>query len=201
MQKIWKSRFWQAFVVGGTQTLVQIYNTGRYRGYEGGLRISTIALRNLWMVPYVTHEAVENDPCAATIFSFGNPAKASRPSMFWVYSLRRQPLSSWNHINQILYVVNFDQLTHANQNSPGATSFWVSTGIWESLLNAKNADFSSCCGMSLTWASHVHDEKSTFLTIFECFSLFSTIQTHAQACVCWLKYTTVVVLFFIWGIH
>ena len=41
-----------------------------------------------------------------------------------------------------------------------------------------------------SWASRVHDEKGTFLLIFKCFQSFSTIQTHAQACVCWSKYTT-----------
>ena len=44
--------------------------------------------------------------------------------------------------------------------------------------------------VSLKWACRVHDEKSTFLLIFECLWLFSTMQTHAQACVRWSKYTT-----------
>ena len=44
--------------------------------------------------------------------------------------------------------------------------------------------------VSLTWAFHEHDEKGTFLLIFECFQSFSTMQTHAQACLCWSKYTT-----------
>ena len=43
---------------------------------------------------------------------------------------------------------------------------------------------------SLSWASRVHDKKGTFLLIFECFRSFSTIRTHAQACLRWSKYTT-----------
>ena len=30
---------------------------------------------------------------------------------------------------------------------------------------------------------HGHDENGTFLIIFECFPLFSTMQTHPQACI------------------
>ena len=53
-----------------------------------------------------------------------------------------------------------------------------------------NKLFSSFIFVSFMWASHVHDEKGTFLLIFECFLSFSTMQTHVQACVCWSKYTT-----------
>ena len=35
--------------------------------------------------------------------------------------------------------------------------------------------------MSLTWVSRAHDEKGTFLLIFECFWSFLTMQTHAFA--------------------
>ena len=77
--------------------------------------------------------------------------------------------------NSVLIVVYFDQQTHAcacirmveNDQKP---SFFIE---------------------SLSWASRVHDEKGTFLLIFECFYRFSTMRTHAQACVRWLKYTTV----------
>ena len=41
-----------------------------------------------------------------------------------------------------------------------------------------------------TWASPAHDEKSMFLIILEPFLSFSTMQTHAQAFICWSKYTT-----------
>ena len=44
--------------------------------------------------------------------------------------------------------------------------------------------------VSLTWASCAYDEKITFLIFFKRFSLFSTMWTRAQACVCWSKYTT-----------
>ena len=50
--------------------------------------------------------------------------------------------------------------------------------------------FSSFFFMSLTWSSRMHDERGTFFMIFECFWSFSTMQTHVQACICWLKYTT-----------
>ena len=36
------------------------------------------------------------------------------------------------------------------------------------------------------------DEKDTFVMIFKCFWFFSTMQMHAQACICWSKYTTLV---------
>ena len=44
---------------------------------------------------------------------------------------------------------------------------------------------------SLLCASRVHDEKGSFFIIFECFLLFSIMRTHAQACICWSKYTTI----------
>ena len=50
--------------------------------------------------------------------------------------------------------------------------------------------FSSFFFMRLTWASCAHNEKGTFFIIFECFLSFSTMRTHAQACVRWSKYTT-----------
>ena len=37
----------------------------------------------------------------------------------------------------------------------------------------------------------MYDGKGNFFIIFQCFQLISTMGTHAQACVRWLKYTTV----------
>ena len=54
-------------------------------------------------------------------------------------------------------------------NCWGATSFWVSTSVWESLLNTKKLNFSSCPCMSLMWVSRAYDEKITFLIIFKHF--------------------------------
>ena len=51
-----------------------------------------------------------------------------------------------------------------------ATSFQVLISIWESLLNAKNHNFS----MFL---------RESNVRIFKCFSLFSTMCMHAQACI------------------
>ena len=45
--------------------------------------------------------------------------------------------------------------------------------------------------MRPTWASHVHDRKSTFFIISQCFWSFSSMPMHAQACICCSKYTTV----------
>ena len=53
-----------------------------------------------------------------------------------------------------------------------------------------NKLFSSFFFVSLLWASRVHDEKDTFFMIVKCFWLFSTMRTHAQACIHWSKYTT-----------
>ena len=82
------------------------------------------------------------------------------------------------------------KMTKFLQNCWGATSFWLSTSVWESLLNAKEFYFSSCFCMNLTWASHTHEEKSMFLIILKRFLSFLTMRTHAQACDCWPKYTT-----------
>ena len=68
-------------------------------------------------------------------------------------------------------------------------SFCMPASVWESLLNAKQLHISSCSCVSLTRVSHVYDEKSTFLKVFKRFSLFSTMQTHVQACIPWSKYT------------
>ena len=63
-------------------------------------------------------------------------------------------------------------------NCWGATSFWVSTSVWESLLNAKKLHFSSCSCVSLMWVSRAYDEKSTFLVILSVFIVFD----HVNAC-------------------
>ena len=82
------------------------------------------------------------------------------------------------------------KMTKFLQNCWGATSFWLSTSVWESLLNAKEFYFSSCFCMNLTWASHTHEEKSMFLIILKRLLSFWTKLTLAQACDCWPKYTT-----------
>ena len=61
------------------------------------------------------------------------------------------------------------------QNCWGATSFWMSTRVWESLLNAKNVNFCSYSYVSLTSVSRMHDEKSMFLIILKRFLLFGNI--------------------------
>ena len=88
------------------------------------------------------------------------------------------------------YIGMCAKLVEFTQNLSGATSFRVSTSIWESLRNAKKLHFCLYLHISLTWASHTHDEKSVFLIIFKRFCSFSTMGTHAQACICLLKYTT-----------
>ena len=78
------------------------------------------------------------------------------------------------------------------QNSKWVTSVWVSTSFWGSLPIAGQQTFLSFFFVSLTWASRAHDEKGTFLLIFECFWSVLTMRTHAHACVRWSKYTTCV---------
>ena len=122
-------------------------------------------------------------------------------SKFWAKRNNRSAvLGHINHIWCYLKILQHVKMTARkinNFNSMlciltwGATIFWVSTSIWESLLDAKKFHFSPCFYVSLTWASCAYDEKSTFLIIFKCFSLFSTMWTHAQACICWSKYTTI----------
>ena len=53
-------------------------------------------------------------------------------------------------------------------NLSGATSFWMSTSVWESLLNAKNVNFCSCSYVSLTWVSRKKMKKY----VFDYFSAF-----------------------------
>ena len=54
-----------------------------------------------------------------------------------------------------------------------------------------NELFSSFFLMRLTWASCMCAWwKRYFFIIFQCLSLFLTMQTHAQACIRWSKYTT-----------
>ena len=67
---------------------------------------------------------------------------------------------------------------HATWNCWGANSFWVSTSVWESLLNAKKLHFSSCSCVSLTWVSRTYNEKSTFLN----FQAFFIVFDHVNAC-------------------
>ena len=55
--------------------------------------------------------------------------------------------------------------------------------------------------VSLLCASRAHDEKGTFLLIFKCFWSFATMQTHAQACVRWSKYTTFNFFTFPWKLR
>ena len=57
------------------------------------------------------------------------------------------------------------------------TSLLVSTSFWDSLPIADQP-------------THANDKEVLFLTIFECFSLFWTMLTHAQACISWSIYTT-----------
>ena len=66
---------------------------------------------------------------------------------------------------------------------------WLTPKRWLLIWNFVKL-FSSFFFMSLRWASHTHDGIGTFFIILQCFSSFLTMQTHAQACVCWSKYAT-----------
>ena len=87
----------------------------------------------------------------------------------------------------MLLVVYFDQGTHAFarlktiENIRKSWKKFLFFSTWASHLH----------DAKLTWASRAHDGKGTFFIIFQCFSSFLTMQTHAQACVGWSKYTTV----------
>ena len=63
---------------------------------------------------------------------------------------------------------------------------------WKTLENYEKSSFFF---LSLTWTSHVHERKCTFIIIFLCFWLSSTMRMHAQAWVCWSKYTTTNLVF------
>ena len=75
------------------------------------------------------------------------------------------------------------------KNSKWVTSFWVSTSFGSNSQSQTNKKFSSFFFVSLLCATCVHDENVTFFIIFECFLLFLTMRTHAQACILWSKYT------------
>ena len=61
--------------------------------------------------------------------------------------------------------------------------------IMEHLFDLLRSSFFPCYYSSFMWMSNAHDEKSV-LMVFKHFLWFWTMQTHAQACVCWSKYTT-----------
>ena len=64
------------------------------------------------------------------------------------------------------------------RNCWGATSFWVSTSVLESLLSAKKLHFSLCSCMSLTWVSREYDKKA----LFKYFWVFFIVFDHVNAC-------------------
>ena len=84
------------------------------------------------------------------------------------------------------YIGMCAKLVEFTQNLSGATSFRVSTSIWESLLNAKKIHFVRKPYMSFLYAW----QKSIFLIFFKRCLSFSTMRMLAQACICWSKYTT-----------
>ena len=88
-----------------------------------------------------------------------------------------------------------------------SNQLWVSISIWESLLNAKpfgkklricSTGLETGCNLflffmflcksyiSLLWVWW----KNYFFDSFQAFSLFSIMKMHGQACIHWLKYTT-----------
>ena len=114
-------------------------------------------------------------------------------------------VKKWRHLDKgLLAVVYFDQRTHASacfhmvenneKHLKNIKKYFLS--VWsEQHPSAGRSSAISC--YFCTWASQKHDKKhwlllkkSTLLIIFKRFLLFSTMQTHAQACVCRLKYTT-----------
>ena len=81
------------------------------------------------------------------------------------------------------------KLVEITLNLSGVTSFWVSTSIWESLLNAKKLHFSSYFYVGLTWASRTHEEiLEPFFIIFDhantCASIPSLVEIHNARPIC-----------------
>ena len=92
-------------------------------------------------------------------------------------------------------VVYFNQRTHACACVCMVENDWKHKKMNQPAFGSHsqsltNKLFFAFCYESLSCASLAHEEKHIFLFIFLCFQSFSTMQTHAQACVLWLKYTT-----------
>ena len=74
------------------------------------------------------------------------------------------------------------RLTYKNS---GATSFWASTSVWESLLNAKKLHFCSFSYVSLLyawWIKYVFDYFKAFFIVFDhentCASMRYLVEIH-----------------------
>ena len=73
----------------------------------------------------------------------------------------------------------------------GVNQTWCQPAFGSHSQSLTNELFSSFFLMRLTWASCMCAWwKRYFFIIFQCLSLFLTMQTHAQACIRWSKYTT-----------
>ena len=84
---------------------------------------------------------------------------------------------------KILVLCILPMQMHAWRMRSHGRNWWITLKNHRKVLCKAHEEFSS-------WASRTHDGKGTFFMIFKCFSLFSNMQTHAQACVHWSKYTT-----------
>ena len=118
---------------------------------------------------------------------------------------------TWDEKKNCIYVVYFDQQTHAwacvrmvennkkhskmMKKVPFSSCVWVSTSFWESLPMTDQQTFffvflrEPYVSFSCAWY------KGAFFIIFLCFWSFSTMRRHAQACIRWSKYTAYICSF------
>ena len=106
----------------------------------------------------------------------------------WRYNLK---LLKWLHIKSTFFIM----LTRGSctKMDEFSLNIWVSTSVWESLLNTKNVHCLSSWCMSLTWASLACDEKSSFWwfsIVFLCFK-----HANVWASMCWLVKICNIMLF------
>ena len=96
------------------------------------------------------------------------------------------------------FVVYFDQQTHACACICMVENDEKHLKSWKKYLfmcTRGSCETHEEKQLRLTWASCGLDGKGTFSMIFKRFSMFSTMQRHAQACICRLKYTTILIRF------
>ena len=81
------------------------------------------------------------------------------------------------------------KMTKFTSNCWGASSFWVSTSVCESLLTAKKLNFYHI----FTWASRAYDFQAFFI-VFDHVNICAS-----KACVRWSKYSTLTVIIFLFS--
>ena len=133
----------------------------------------------------------------------------NRLTIYTKISTKEPPITHWTlvsgiqMINQLITnVVYFDQQTHAcayvcmvennQKHSKVSKKVLFSSCTQEAHVRLTRKAKKKVCWSAIGSDSQkrVDTQMLLFLLIFKCFWSFWTMRIHAQACVCWLKYTT-----------